>query len=179
MESCCLQNLAKPNSKLVEHRGLVLVRSIKAQFKAGSGKQDLLLCRLVPEVRLRRQGLLQSLCTWLSILMLLVAGHTRISAVSYQYQGSSVQQTLKKVPNKHKRYFEEMGREGNRDCGLGLHSAGRGVFCVFQREKGLSWELCLAARRELGEGRDTGHHALDRNGSGNHECVVQKICRGS
>lgn len=39
-------------------------------------------------------------------------------------------------------------------------------------------ELCLAGRRELGEGGDTGHHALDRNGSGNHECVVQKICRG-
>lgn len=40
-------------------------------------------------------------------------------------------------------------------------------------------ELCLAGRRELGEGRDTGHHALVRNGSGSHECALQKICQGS
>lgn len=89
--------------------------------------------------------------------MLLVAGHTLISAVSYQYQGSSVEQTPKKVPNKHKRYFEEMGREENRDWGLGLPSAGRGVFCVFQREKGLSYGTVPGS--EEGAGGRQGYRA--------------------
>lgn len=35
----------------------------------------------------------------------------------------------------------------------------------------------MAARRELGEGKDTGHHALVRNGSGDHECTSGKYAK--
>lgn len=72
--------------------------------------------------------------------MLLVVEHI-LSGFSYQYQGSSsVQQTPKKVPNKHKRRFEEMGREGNRNWEAGAAQCLAKVFSVHSSEKGLSQE---------------------------------------
>lgn len=51
-----------------------------------------------------------------------------------------MQQTPKKVPNKHKRRFEEMGREGNRGWEAGAAQCLAKVFSVHSSEKGLSQE---------------------------------------
>lgn len=70
--------------------------------------------------------------------------------------------------------------------GVGLGGWGRPVlveevFSVRSSERGhYRRELSLAASEEgLGEGRDAGHRALVRNGSGNRECELRRTCQGS